>query len=88
MTRIIDGRGTGKTSELMSLAKDNNATFVCSNPYAMKYKADKYGVKGISFISYDEFSTVLNNKEKYVIDELENFMKAVFGSNFIGYTIS
>jgi len=40
MIRIIDGRGTGKTSKLMLLAKENNAVFVCSNPRAMKYKAE------------------------------------------------
>jgi hypothetical protein len=39
MYRIIEGRGTGKTSRLMLLAKKNNATFVCENPRAMEYKA-------------------------------------------------
>ena len=39
MIRIIDERGSGKTSRLMLLAKENNATFVCSNPSAMKVKA-------------------------------------------------
>ena len=32
MYRIIENRGTGKTSRLMLLAKENNAIFVCSNP--------------------------------------------------------
>ena len=41
MYRIIEGRGTGKTSRLMLLAKENDAIFVCSNPDAMKYKASK-----------------------------------------------
>jgi hypothetical protein len=35
MIRIIDGRGTGKTSRLMLLAKEHNALFVCDNPDAM-----------------------------------------------------
>jgi hypothetical protein len=32
MYRIIDGRGTGKTSRLMLLAKENNGVIVCANP--------------------------------------------------------
>jgi hypothetical protein len=55
MYRIIDDRGTGKTSRLMLIAKENNALFVCSNPDAMRYKAKAYGIDGIEFISYGEF---------------------------------
>ena len=39
MYRIIDKRGSGKTSRLMLLAKETGATIVCSNPDAFKYKA-------------------------------------------------
>ena len=35
MYRIIEGRGTGKTSRLMLLAKEADGVIVCSNPYAM-----------------------------------------------------
>ena len=49
MYRIIDGRGTGKTSRLMIIAKENNAVFVCSNTKAMEVKAHAYGLTGILF---------------------------------------
>ncbi len=88
MIRIIDGRGSGKTSQLMLLAKENNAVFVCSNPRAMEYKAKAYGLDGIRFISYGEFSTILLHNEKYVIDELEHFIQTAFGGEFIGYNLS
>jgi len=39
MIRIINDRSTGKTSQLMLWAKEYDATFVCSNPKAMEYKA-------------------------------------------------
>ena len=52
MYRIIDGRGSGKTSRLMLIAKENNATFVCSNPRAMEAKAHAYGIVGINFLDY------------------------------------
>lgn len=88
MIRIIDDRSTGKTSQLMLWAKEYNATFVCSNPKAMEYKAQKYGIDGIEFMSYEKFSTVLNHEKNYVIDELENFIKSAFGNSLIGYSIS
>ena len=52
MYRIIDGRGSGKTSRLLLLAKENNATVICANPKAMETKAHAYGLVGINFISY------------------------------------
>lgn len=90
MHRIIDGKGTGKTSKLLLLAKENNAVLVCSNPRAMEYKAKQYGINDIHMISYGEF---LNNyrgsKTQYVIDEIENFLDIVYGANkVIGYTLS
>ena len=66
MYRIVDGRGTGKTSRLMLLAKDIGATIVCSNPHAMEQKAHAYGITGINFISMeslppkDELETLVN----------------------------
>ena len=88
MIRIIDERGTGKTSRLMLIAKEQDATFVCANPHAMEYKAQAYGIDGINFMSYEKFSTVLDHPGNYVIDELENFIKSAFGKNLISYSIS
>ena len=90
--RIVDGRGTGKTSRLMLLAKENNALFICSNPDAMRYKAKAYGIDGIEFVSYGEFFHHYRGEagKKYVIDELENFLRATMFYNIelIGYTLS
>lgn len=91
MYRIIDDRGTGKTSRLMLIAKENNAVFVCSNPDAMKYKAKAYGIDGINFMSYNDFIHYYDPSiHEYVVDELEMFMKYVIGSGpkLIGYTLS
>lgn len=93
MYRIIEGRGTGKTSRLMLLAKENNAIFVCSNPNAMEYKAKQYGISGLRFISYGEFINHYNHykNEKYVIDEFEVFVQSAFffgGNQLVGYTLS
>ena len=88
MIRIIDDRSTGKTGQLMLLAKEYNATFVCANPRAMEVKAKAYGIEGIDFISYEKFSTILNHEKNYVIDEMENFIKSAFGNSLIGYSVS
>lgn len=55
MYRIIDGRGTGKTSRLLLLAKEHDGIVVCAYPEWMKEKAYRYGLVGIEFISYSDF---------------------------------
>lgn len=91
MIRIIDERGTGKTSQLMLIAKENNAIFVCSNPSAMKAKARAYGIDGIDFVSYSDFIHSYDpDIQSYVVDELEEFINSIFssGPQLIGYTLS
>lgn len=91
MIRIIDNRGTGKTSQLMLIAKENNSIFVCSNPSAMKTKAQAYGIEGIEFSSYNDFIHNYDPEvQSYVVDELESFINSIFstGPKLIGYTLS
>jgi hypothetical protein len=94
MYRIIDGRGTGKTSRLMLIAKENNAVFVCSNTKAMEIKAHTYGLTGILFMSYREFNEVIRNKgyldRNVVIDDLEAYINYTISPTFkfVGYAIN
>lgn len=94
MYRIIDDRASGKTSRLMLLAKENNATFVCSNPRAMEAKAKAYGIIGIDFIDYHTYLTSRGKDYgKIVIDEIEmfiNYTRAMYcgKDELIGYTLS
>ena len=94
MYRIIDSKASGKTSRLMLLAKENNATFVCSNPHAMQTKAYAYGIVGIDFIDYHTYLTSKGkNYDKIVIDEIENFINYVKDmycakGELVGYTLS
>ncbi len=91
MIRIINKKGTGKTNQLMQLAQEQNAIFVCSNPSAMAIKAKAYNIENIQFMSYEDF---LHNYDpeihSYVVDELETFIQTIFfnGPNLIGYTLS
>lgn len=91
MYRIISGRGTGKTNQLMLLAKESGATIVCSNPRAMQQKAHAYGITGIDFISYGEFTpdAVRGDDKTYLVDELEEYLGFLLGNKRIaGYTMS
>ena len=92
MFRIIDGRGTGKTSHLILLAKEYGATVVCSNPSAMEVKARNYGIVGVDFISYSQYLQTTPGRKsgkKYMIDELDAFLDYMFhNSEILGYTIS
>lgn len=89
MVRIINTRGTGKTHKLMSVAKDNDAIFVCGNPYAMAQKSLAYGITGLTFMSYTDFIRDKDLKSKFVVDEMESFVRYLTGSNeLVGYTLS
>ena len=88
MYSIIDKRGTGKTSRLMLLAKEENAIIACSNPSAMRIKAEGYGIVGINFISYYDYVNGNYQKGSMVfVDELDCFVRSL-GHNLSGYTLS
>lgn len=89
MYTIIDKRGTGKTSRLLLLAKENNGIIICQNPPLMQKKAYGYGITGIDFMSYEQYiCTDINNLTKPVyIDELDLFLKTL-DTQIDGYTLS
>lgn len=94
MYRIVNNKSSGKTRQLMEIAKRNNAVFVCGNPHAMETKARAYGIIGIEFMDYSTFlrSNGVENY-KYVIDELETFVYHFqiynkIRGEFTGYTLT
>ena len=88
MYRIISSRGTGKTSQLMLLAKETGAKIACSNPSAMRQKAQAYGITGLDFISYSELFTGKYQDDKIMIDELDIFASHYVGGKLTGYTLT
>ena len=87
MYRIIAGRSSGKTHELMKLAKETGAAIACSNPNAMRQKAYAYGLTGINFISYSDLFTT-SYESDVLIDELETFVHDYIDANIIGYSLT
>ena len=86
--RIIGNRATGKTSQLMLLAKEKGANYACLNPYAMREKALAYGLTGINFISFSDLFTGEYIDQPVVIDELELLVKYYTDGKLIGYTLT
>ena len=66
MYRIIDSKGTGKTSRLLLLAKENDGIVVCAYPNFLREKAYAYGLTGIDFLSYNEFITQIKDNNLQV----------------------
>ena len=73
MDKVIGGQGTGKTKELIEIAREKNAVIVCETPDRMVAKIHGYGYVGIQCISYEEY--IAEGKEKsgkqYVVDDIE-----------------
>ena len=88
MYRIIENRGTGKTSRLMLLAKENNGILVCANPTAMIEKARSYGLVGFDIISYEDYLDDNYDRQKpCFVDELERFVQFITNT-LSGYTLT
>jgi hypothetical protein len=88
MYRIIDSRGSGKTSRLMLLAKETGSAIACFNPIAMREKAYAYGITGIDFISYSDLFNGKCENQNVMIDELEAFVKSYIDCKLTGYSLS
>ena len=96
MISIIDKRATGKTSQLMLLAKEQDGIIVCNNPKPYEQKAIYgYGLTGITFISYQEYLEDLTKGhhskyfgKKIFIDEIELFLDCISKNSIKGYTLS
>ena len=88
MIKIIDKRGTGKTSRLMLLAKEKNAYIVCLNPKSHISKAEAYGLIGIDFISYEDFlAGKYDIRRKIFIDDIDKMMYYL-NERIAGYSCS
>ena len=89
MYRIIDSRGSGKTSRLMLLAKETGSKIACSNPIAMRQKAYAYGITGIEFIPYsDLFNGAIDTNDRIMIDEIEVLLNNYIDGCLTGYTLT
>lgn len=91
MNRIIDKRGTGKTTRLLALAKQTGAVIVCNKPEYIQGLAKIYDmdISDIDIISYHQYNSRYYNynNRKILIDEIDGFLQTLSGE-CIGYSIS
>lgn len=88
MDRFIFGNaGTGKTRELLEIAKQYNAIVVCKNPDAMRVKAQNYGLYRMDFRGYDELKDI-EDGAPVVIDELSDFFSNIYGVDMVGFDMT
>lgn len=94
MYRIIDGRGTGKTSRLFLLAKEAGVSIICQCPQDMRERAYSYGITGIDFIGYQEAITTGDKSDtakEVFVDNIEQFSYYILMKNHFklkGFTVS
>lgn len=90
MYRILGKRGTGKTTNLITLAKENGATLIVADVDYTVQKMYQLGITGVDIVSYAEFNA--NRQEyftkPYMIDDIDGFVEAIFGRKLIGYSAS
>ena len=85
MIRIEDKRGTGKTSRLLLLAKEQGHTIVVSNPrhagyvddLAKRYFGPDHGINIITAHKFFDKPWMREPNETYLIDELEMVLEAM-----------
>ena len=82
MIILSGGRGIGKTRLLLEQASASGGTVVCSDPDAMRTRAHKYGITGLSIISYDELG---KSEAPVYIHDINKFLSSRFG-NVKGYS--
>lgn len=89
MIQIIDFQDTGKTKKLLIEAEKSGGLVVCKHPIRMKEKSEAYGIRGLNFISYEDFIDYPTNllESPIYIDELENFFLICYPT-LNGYTLT
>lgn len=87
MIKIIDKRGSGKTSRLLLLAKQNDGIVVCKNPEKLRDKAYEYGLVGINFMSYEDFDFNDYFDCPVYIDNIDELL-LYKNKDIIGFTLS
>ena len=82
MQLIIKKRGNGKTSDLIRMSSYKNIPIICAHPDYITKQAKEMGVKipsPISFYSISCNRAGLQGIHEVLIDELDWFLREIFG---------
>jgi len=91
MITIINDRGTGKSQQLLTVAREKNATILTQDKRAFKVKAHSYGYDDIKILDYDDLENddydltqpiLIHNADKV----LEYLLDRYYGLKPIGFS--
>lgn len=90
MKRIIGGRATGKTNQLIEHAVKNNLIIFSANPQGIIIRGNVMGYNNVKSYSW---GYLMHNKDAfekkhYLIDDLEGFARYCAPGYIDGYTLA
>lgn len=93
MIKVIGPRGTGKTTKLFELARENNAMILTSNSRAMREKARSRGYNDIEIIGYgdldnDNFSLGKNVYIDNIDIVCDTLLNKFYGLKIAGFSVT
>ena len=90
MISIINGRDTGKTKQLLDLARRKQATILTMNKRAFSVKAKSLGYEDVNIIDYDLNNDSFNIIDPILIHQVDNALKFLFdywyNADIMGYS--
>ena len=92
MTAIIEKNSANIKENFIRtilLAKDQGAILVCENPLEFIHKAYSYGITGVQYISFNDFSKLKKKDGKYVFYEIDKYVQSTLGETgvLVGYSV-
>lgn len=85
MLKVIGEAGSGKTKKLLQYCANNNFTMVCRNTKEMIEKSEDYGIYNVDIISYIDYLQASEKEQKYVLDDMDEFLGVMGCSNLCAY---
>ena len=95
MKKILGGRGSGKTFNLMVYAIENGYVFAVSDEYKKKImgiKAKGHGFNDLKIMTFEEIKNGAARGRGIVIDEFDytvaNLLEVYTGAKLVGYSMN
>lgn len=91
MISIINGRDTGKTKQLLELARHKGATILTTNKRGLIVKANSLGYKDVKIIDYEDLNRdCFDITAPIVVHQVDRALEYLFNYwynvNILGYT--
>lgn len=89
---IFNGpRGIGKTEALIKLAAEKDCIIICHSFFEcsrIKFDSESMGLKIENPITYSDAVKLNANGQRYLIDNIDSFLKYITRNEVIGFSIT